>query len=400
MLQKNKSISKKRPFSFFYFDASILYKIFFFVSFLQKELSMNRIVQETIAFHQQIFNSNDINDIREFVRSGRYFGRTFLDEPRVTPANYFGQHDLLSYDLFMKIVFSRGKMISDDTEARQAHIFKMFDVFVEDGRIFRNHIMMWQVLAHLILYYPSFLVIVASHIDAETWRNILDYVILHRSEDLGNVYDEMSMVACLQFNGFAIDENDKRDLTNWLAPFSDVDDVAYNERTAIYVYNTNLDGKVAQESVLAAQGKEFDEDEMQEWAAQDSILAIDLREYNRRTIEIEKRDDVGVIQRNFFNTEITKRFKAALKRLCKKELVEFMLGSSAMDLIGGEIHSHVYSEIAQFAIDCLKNGTLSLFEIIQTIDKIKVSIRNVRRRHETELNRRRSVRVMEREQEE
>jgi len=347
---------------------------------------MNQIIFAAKTRHLTVFQSRDIALVRQFVTGGEYFATTFLDSPKLD----IGSFDSSSFDLFAKIVLLQVHEGEFNSAEAQQFLLDAFDVFVQDGRIFRDHVAMWQMFAHMLIYgRVGFLTAIASYINAPTWRNIYNYAMQHYSVRIGGEYDELVLVMCLKFAPYLFTPAEQRAIINWINGQFVMDDVDYAERFAAYVlhFNAANPSEIEKENILVADGKEFDVEEFldMEWDRRTSIVDIDPRAYNKRFLKEMTKANNAFHEKTILIAGLRKLFKQARKRFCARELFEQMLA-----VIGLNLPVFLNYDLTRLTIDCVGTGVLSQFEAMQIIGRVAVAQRNADLRAEREAGERRT----------
>jgi len=368
--------------------------------------------------------------VRENVFSNEYGRWSILDNLNMLRKNPDEHHK----DYFLRILFALIDESPENENYNAKFLLDSFDIFVEEGSIFKNPKKMMSVFTSMfqknnLIFYP----IVASYINGRTWRGIHEEAmsLLHRPD-----YEEIVVIglfSCLKLAGGYFSEAEKTEMTTIIEETFDMsvfgrDPSVFDgtERFIVYVRNHDYGDDNDDDDDDDDDENENDDDDNEnddgdedddwsvdptsndeeqigiadgipmlitatsawvgqvntvDWQHVNEILEMDPIAYSKHQIKhfVDERRADGSENAKFLKIELPRRFKQVKFRSCARELVDFMLTTASF-----ELHDYLYLELARLTVDCVGTGVISQFKAMQIITNVMIRFRNARARQAIE----------------
>lgn len=325
----------------------------------------------------ELLSSGDINRVRdEVLVSGRYHTPFLANLDRLQRRND------LDRDFFLRVVLA----FEENTWTMQQveFLFAIFDVFVEDGRLFKNPRKLLAIFYNMFWHNDLlFYVIVASYVSKQTWRLIYEETMaLHERPGFEEIF-VVGLYSCLKMGNYFFTFNEGVHMAVLIrTTFMQEYTIRNTNRFIVFVRDVNLLGEAMREEIGVAAGEEVidqrvDSVDTTNWDQVLSIVDMNAFEYNQRQFREELSADPEI--NTFIVVQLQRRFDEAKKRLdrpqCVDEFIDYMLGMVSLNL-----PVYLYYEISLFALECVRNGTLSQFNAMQIVSRVVALLRNARLR--------------------
>lgn len=343
-------------------------------------------MDETIEqFEKDLHSEKGLDVLKERINN-YYVSLTHIKDLNKLRRRYdpeFLHSDEFESDIFVRTI---NGFLWDELDAKK--LFKLFDIFVENGEVFKNFRIMMSVFTTMFAKSElSFYIIVASYIDKKTWRNIYE-----ESRELLRAYPDYEEIAiiglysCVKLVPFFFTQREVLWMEDKvLTTFGTLENPAFPERHIFYGRKLDVNGQIDGERIQVQNGRESLESgdiAPEYWDTIWLLADVNPFEFSERQIDNgpthTERDNASL---DFIYKEMMRRFEEAKKRLlrrkCVDEVIEYMLGVIPLGL-----PVYINYEIAYFTLDCVREGIVTQFHVMRIVQRVVNALRNARAHNE------------------
>jgi len=365
-------------------------------------------VQRNDRIFSNLLETGTLRQVRAFITiNNRYAPITFMGDLEV----YRAHREAYDEDLFFRIIFSLERYRPEFVQG-VLETFFTYRPFIEDARVLIT--VFTRMFAHSRL---EFYVILASYINARTWRSIYRESLAMLDEASGDFRElgTIGLFTCLNMADFHFTYDEQILMTRGIRDEFDIenfDQHVDSTQFIIYAYSfrtrqrrsDNRAMMVRDEKIGMADGEPITETyigdlEVDSFDHLGSLLNFDALKYSRRQLialsgdedddeyyddedddaDDDDNDDANDDNAKTMNRKIRKQpepdkqkrsqmflamFAAARKRLCRKELFEQVLAMANINL-----PVYLQKDLGMLTINCLRNGVITEWEMMQEIGR-------------------------------